>query len=58
VTRDRLMEELDLRYRGYGFTVHKGYGTAAHLRCLREMGVCPVHRMSFRPVRLVAGALL
>jgi len=58
VTRDRLMEELDHQYEGYGFAVHKGYGTKAHLTCLTQMGASPVHRMSFRPVRLVAGALL
>ena len=51
VTRDRLMRELDARYPGYGFARHKGYGTPAHRRALRELGPCPCHRRSFRPVR-------
>lgn len=51
VYRDRLMVELDGEYPGYGFADHKGYGTARHLEALRELGVTPVHRRSFRPVR-------
>lgn len=51
VTRDRHMKELDLRYPGYGFAGHKGYGTAKHLAALRELGPCPEHRRSFAPVR-------
>jgi ribonuclease HII len=51
VHRDRLMVELDKVYPGYGFADHKGYGTARHLEALRELGVTPVHRRSFRPVR-------
>jgi ribonuclease HII len=50
VTRDRIMQELDLRYPGYGFARHKGYGTRDHLRALRELGPSPCHRRSFRPV--------
>ncbi len=51
VTRDRLMEELDARYPGYGFAKHKGYGTEDHLRALKRLGPCPEHRGSFEPVR-------
>jgi len=51
VHRDRLMVELDGVYPGYGFADHKGYGTARHLEALRELGVTPMHRSSFRPVR-------
>jgi ribonuclease HII len=51
VTRDRIMQELDRQYPGYGLGQHKGYGTAAHLACLRRLGPCPVHRRSFKPVR-------
>lgn len=51
VYRDELMEKLDKEYPGYGFAVHKGYGTAAHLEALRRLGVTPVHRRSFAPVR-------
>lgn len=51
VHRDRLMVELDALYPQYGFASHKGYGTAEHLEALRNYGVTPVHRRSFRPVR-------
>ena len=47
VWRDRLMVKLDGEYPGYGFARHKGYGTPQHLRALRELGPCPVHRQSF-----------
>ncbi len=58
VTRDHIMNELDVQYRSYGFALHKGYGTQAHLRCLAEHGVSPVHRLSFQPVRRIWGSLL
>jgi len=51
VTRDRLMVELDGTYQSYGLAKHKGYGTREHLIRLRELGPCPIHRRSFRPVR-------
>jgi ribonuclease HII len=51
VARDRLMVELDCRYPGYGFARHKGYGTAAHRAALQALGVTPIHRRSFAPVR-------
>ncbi len=51
VARDRLMIELDRTYPGYGLAQHKGYGTEKHLSCLRQLGPCPIHRQSFRPVR-------
>jgi len=47
VSRDRAMAELDRLYPLYGFAKHKGYGTAAHIRALRESGPCPAHRPSF-----------
>lgn len=47
VTRDRLMEEYDALYPQYGFAKHKGYGTAEHIRALKEYGPCPIHRRSF-----------
>jgi ribonuclease HII len=50
VTRDRLMRELEVKYPGYGFAQHKGYGTASHLEALRKLGPCPEHRGSFEPV--------
>ncbi len=54
VTRDRDMIALAHRYPGYGFAAHKGYGTVRHLAALRELGPCPAHRRSFRPVRELA----
>ncbi len=53
VTRDHLCAEWDKLYPGYGFAQNKTYGTAQHLRALRELGVCPIHRRSFEPVALV-----
>ena len=50
VYRDRIMCSLDARFPQYGFSSHKGYGTAAHLEALRRHGPCPIHRRSFRGV--------
>lgn len=47
VTRDRYMQKLDTDFPQYGFAVHKGYGTKAHRECIKELGPCEVHRMSF-----------
>jgi ribonuclease HII len=49
--RDADMLSLHGRFPGYGFDRHKGYPTAAHLAALRRLGVSPVHRRSFAPVR-------
>ena len=51
VTRDRLMVTMDEKHAGYGFAVHKGYPTPAHLAALTLLGPCPQHRRSFAPVR-------
>ena len=51
VVRDREMCELDPRYPGYGLAGHKGYPTKAHLEALRTLGVTPIHRRSYAPVR-------
>jgi ribonuclease HII len=51
VTRDRIMVAMDVRYPGYEFAQHKGYGTALHLAKLRAHGPCAIHRRSFSPVR-------
>ena len=51
VSRDRLMVELEVRFPGYGFAQHKGYGTAAHRAALAELGPSEVHRFSFAPLR-------
>jgi ribonuclease HII len=47
------MLQLDAQYPQYGLAVHKGYPTAAHLAALREHGVTPIHRKSFKPIRLL-----
>ena len=47
VTRDDYMEAMALEYPGYGFEIHKGYGTKAHYDALRELGPSPIHRMTF-----------
>ena len=50
-TRDAMMVELCAQYPGYGFSKHKGYGSAAHMEALRRLGPCPAHRRTFAPVR-------
>ena len=47
VTRDDMMEAYAGEYPGYGFEVHKGYGTKAHYAALTEKGPSPIHRMTF-----------
>ena len=47
VTRDRMMQEWDEVYPAYGFAKHKGYGTAEHIRVLKEKGPCSIHRRTF-----------
>ena len=47
VTRDRIMREWDKVYPQYGFVAHKGYGTVAHIKALKEYGACPLHRKNF-----------
>lgn len=47
VYRDRLMEEFDLKYPGYDFAIHKGYGTKAHRDLIKKIGLCGLHRKSF-----------
>lgn len=47
VTRDRLMYAYDAQHPGYGFAVHKGYGTQAHYAAIQQLGLCPIHRRSF-----------
>jgi ribonuclease HII len=54
VTRDRLMIAACSDYPGYGFSAHKGYGAPAHLAALTALGPCPIHRMTFKPVREAA----
>lgn len=51
VFRDQLMDDYDQLYPEYCFKHNAGYGTADHLKALREFGPTPIHRMSFAPVR-------
>ena len=53
VTRDREMLDLDMRYPGYGLAQHKGYPSKAHIEALESLGVTPVHRRSYAPVRRI-----
>ena len=50
VLRDRVMTAWDVRFPGYGFASHKGYGAASHREALVRLGPCPLHRFSYRPV--------
>ena len=51
VTRDREMVEYDVSYPGYGFAKHKGYPTKAHLAAVDTLGVTPIHRTSYGPIK-------
>ena len=53
VTRDQMMEEFDREYPGYDFAQNAGYGTAKHLAGLDKLGVTPIHRRSFEPVKSI-----
>lgn len=50
VARDNWMAEADRRFPGYGFASHVGYGTAAHRTALKTLGICELHRLSFKPI--------
>lgn len=58
VTRDRMMIRFAKDYPGYGFERHKGYGTPEHQAAIDKLGVCALHRRSFKPVQLALGLLL
>ena len=55
VARDDYMHKIAGKYPGYGFEKHVGYGTAAHRKALKELGVCPEHRKSFKPIAELLG---
>ena len=55
VTRDRIMDRYARRYPDYGFESNRGYATAQHLAALSVHGPCPIHRLTFEPVRRAAG---
>lgn len=56
VMRDRMMVRAGVVYPGYGFEVHAGYGTDRHRSAIVTHGPCPLHRMSFRPLKIAAPA--
>jgi ribonuclease HII len=53
--RDRIMEELENSFPGYGFAHHKGYSTPEHQNAIRSLGPCPIHRMSYAFIRELCG---
>jgi ribonuclease HII len=55
VTRDKIMQEFHLNYGHYGFDKHKGYGTKQHMENIKTFGPCPIHRVSFEPIKSLIG---
>lgn len=51
--RDRIMCCWDRHYPGYGFSSHKGYGSAIHQEALQRLGPCPLHRFSYKPIAIL-----
>ncbi|MFQ6611546.1 MAG: ribonuclease HII [Fidelibacterota bacterium] len=51
VTRDKIMEDMNIIFPRYGFEKHKGYGTPQHMKALQEFKASPIHRKSFTPVK-------
>jgi ribonuclease HII len=51
VTRDKIMADHAREHPGYGWERNKGYGTPEHQEALKRLGVTPLHRRSFAPVR-------
>ncbi|HFI0166154.1 TPA: ribonuclease HII [Streptococcus suis] len=56
VTRDKMMADYDREFAGYGFAKNAGYGTAEHLEGLNKLGITPIHRKTFEPIKsMLAG---
>ncbi|MDG4521244.1 ribonuclease HII [Streptococcus suis] len=56
VTRDKMMTDYDKEFSGYGFAKNAGYGTAEHLDGLNKLGITPIHRKTFEPIKsMLAG---
>jgi ribonuclease HII len=56
VTRDKMMADYDKEFAGYGFAKNAGYGTSEHLEGLNKLGITPIHRKTFEPIKsMVAG---
>ena len=52
-TRDAIMEQMAQEYPQYGFEKHKGYGTKQHIEALQKFGHCPIHRVSYAPIKAI-----
>lgn len=55
VFRDRLMQEYSILFPHYGFETNAGYGTHQHRSALKEYGICPLHRRSYKPIKRLLG---
>lgn len=53
VTRDNLMRDFEKQFPWYGFAQHKGYGTQLHQETLQKLGICGIHRISYKPIQLL-----
>ncbi len=53
-TRDKIMNEANNLYPQYGFNKNAGYGVPFHINALNEFGPCPIHRLSYKPVKIFA----
>ncbi|HFI0043684.1 TPA: ribonuclease HII [Streptococcus suis] len=51
VTRDKMMADYDKEFSGYGFAKNAGYGTSEHLEGLNQLGITPIHRKTFEPIK-------
>lgn len=58
VTRDRIMNNYHKEWPEYGFDQHKGYGTAKHCTALKSLGPCPIHRLTFEPIKSLSTHLV
>lgn len=50
-SRDQIMMEFHIKWPQYGFDKHKGYATKFHIQAIQEYGPCPIHRVSFEPIK-------
>ena len=55
VTRDHMMEEIDLKYPMYGFKKHKGYPTKAHIEAIKKYGLIDGYRHTYAPIKDMEG---
>lgn len=53
VARDDYMARASIKYPGYGFESHVGYGTAQHIHALTSLGICELHRLSYKPIQII-----